>query len=49
MKVSVITVSYNASSTIKDTIDSVLSQKDVDLEYIIIDGNSSDGTQQIME
>ncbi len=44
MKVSVITVCYNAKDTIGDTIASVLSQKDVDLEYIIVDGGSTDGT-----
>jgi glycosyltransferase involved in cell wall biosynthesis len=49
MKISIITVSYNASSTIQDTIDSVLSQQGVELEYIIVDGNSSDGTQEIVK
>lgn len=49
MKISIITVAFNAASTIKDTIESVLSQKDVDLEYIIIDGNSSDNTAEIVQ
>lgn len=48
MKVSIITVSYNSSKTIRDTIDSVLSQDYTDIEYIIIDGNSTDGTQDIV-
>ncbi|MEO9533045.1 MAG: glycosyltransferase family 2 protein [Crocinitomicaceae bacterium] len=49
MKISIITVAYNAASTIKDTIDSVLSQEGIDLEYVIIDGGSKDETVQIVE
>jgi len=49
MKVSIVTVAYNAASTIKDTIESVLSQKGIDLEYIIVDGGSKDDTVQIIE
>lgn len=45
---SIITVSYNNSSTIAQTIDSVLSQDFKDFEYWVIDGGSSDGTQQIL-
>lgn len=48
MKVSIITVSFNASKTIRDTIESVISQKGVDIEYILVDGNSTDGTQDII-
>lgn len=48
MKVSIITVSYNSASTIRETIDSVLSQDYADKEYIVVDGNSSDGTQDIV-
>lgn len=44
MKVSIITVAWNSNKTIKDTIESVISQTYSDIEYIIIDGGSSDGT-----
>ncbi len=48
-KVSIITVSYNSSKTIEQTIKSVLGQTYQNIEYIIIDGLSTDGTQQIIE
>lgn len=49
MKVSIITVCYNRKATIKQSINSVLNQDYPNIEYIIIDGNSSDGTQSIIE
>jgi len=49
MKVSIITVCYNRKATIAQSIQSVLDQDYPDIEYIIIDGNSSDGTQAIIE
>lgn len=44
ISVSIITVSYNSNRTISDTIKSVLAQKYPEIEYIIIDGLSTDGT-----
>ncbi len=49
MKVSIITVALNAAATIRTTIDSVLSQTHNDIEYIVIDGQSTDGTPAIIE
>ncbi|MBD3638828.1 MAG: glycosyltransferase [Crocinitomicaceae bacterium] len=49
MKISIITIAYNSESTIKDTINSVLSQKGIDLEYIIVDGASTDKTVEIVQ
>lgn len=48
-KISIITVVYNAKSLIERTIISVLSQTYTNIEYIIIDGGSSDGTLEIAE
>jgi glycosyltransferase len=49
MKVSVITICYNRFSTIEKAILSVLNQDYPDIEYIVIDGNSKDGTQAVIE
>src|SRR3989344_1701590 len=48
-KIRIITVVYNAKSLIERTIKSVLSQTYTNIEYIIIDGGSSDGTLEIAE
>lgn len=44
MKISVITVCYNAADTIESTIQSVLEQDYPHIEYLVIDGGSTDGT-----
>ncbi|EOA55685.1 hypothetical protein HMPREF1214_03686 [Bacteroides sp. HPS0048] len=49
MKFSFITVTFNSSATLRDTIQSVLSQTYPDIEYIIVDGCSQDKTVDIIK
>lgn len=49
MKISIITIVYNRSSCISDCIRSVLGQTYDNIEYLVIDGGSSDGTQKKIE
>jgi len=49
MKVSLITACYNSAATIRTCFDSVLSQQGVELEYIVVDGGSNDGTVDIIK
>lgn len=48
MKISVITITYNSERTLRDTIESVLSQSYRDIEYIVVDGLSKDDTCNIV-
>lgn len=48
-KISIVTPSFNSKGLIADTIHSVLGQNYPNLEYIIIDGGSTDGTPQVIE
>ncbi len=48
MKISVITAVFNNRKTVGAAIDSVLSQTDVEVELIVIDGGSTDGTLDVL-
>lgn len=47
MLVSIVTVAFNSGKTIRKTIESVLNQTCTDIEYLIVDGKSSDNTVEI--
>jgi len=47
MKISIITITYNASATLKRTLDSVYHQSYNNIEHIIVDGSSKDNTLEI--
>jgi Glycosyltransferases involved in cell wall biogenesis len=47
-KLSIVTVCFNSEKTIEETIKSIVCQKNDDIEYIIIDGKSTDGTMEII-
>ena len=49
MKISILTICYNRVKTIEETIQSVLSQDYPNIDYILIDGASTDGTQAVIE
>lgn len=49
IKLSIITVSFNALDLLKGTADSVEKQKFPGVEYIVVDGNSTDGTKEFLE
>ena len=49
MKVSIITTCYNRVKTIKDAIESVKAQNYEDIEYIIVDGASTDGSVEVIK
>ena len=49
MKISIITATYNSGKTLRDTIESVLKQNYLDIEYIIVDGASKDNTLDLVK
>lgn len=49
MKISIITATWNRGDTIRDTIESILSQTHQDWEHIIVDGASTDNTLEIIK
>lgn len=48
LKISIITVAFNSAKTIRDTISSIIKQDYKNVEYIVIDGNSTDETNLIV-
>ena len=49
MKVSLITACYNSAATLRMAMESVAEQKGVDVEYMVVDGGSKDGTVEIIK
>jgi glycosyltransferase involved in cell wall biosynthesis len=49
MKISIVTLSLNQRAYLKKAIDSVLSQEYEDLEYIVIDPGSTDGSRELVQ
>lgn len=49
MNISIITINYNNAEGLESTIRSVICQKNIDYEYIIIDGGSTDGSVGVIE
>ncbi|MFG6426966.1 MAG: glycosyltransferase [Muribaculaceae bacterium] len=49
MKISIVTATYNSGATLRDTLESVLSQNYADFEHIVVDGASKDNTMSIIK
>ena len=49
MKISIITVCLNSVATIEEALQSVLSQDYPNIEYVVVDGASTDGTLDIID
>ena len=49
MKISIITITFNSAKTIQRALDSVQSQTYADIEHVIVDGASTDGTKELIE
>lgn len=48
-RVSILTVAYNAEAFLEETIQSVIAQDYPNIEYVIVDGGSTDGTPAIVD
>jgi glycosyltransferase involved in cell wall biosynthesis len=49
MVISIITINYNNKQGLSDTVKSVIDQEFDDFEYIVVDGNSTDGSKEVIE
>ena len=49
MKISIVTISFNQCAYLRACIDSILSQEGCDLEYIVVDPGSTDGSRELIE
>ena len=49
MKLSIITVCFNAENTIEKTIKSILEQTCTEFEWVVVDGKSTDATNEIIK
>ena len=49
MKLSIITVCFNAENTIEKTIKSILEQTSTEFEWVVVDGKSTDTTNEIIK
>lgn len=48
-KISIVTINFNNLEGLKKTVESIINQKNIDFEYIIIDGGSTDGSYNYLE
>ena len=49
MKISIVTATFNSASTVRDTLESIRGQDHPDIEHLIVDGGSTDGTLDIVK
>jgi glycosyltransferase involved in cell wall biosynthesis len=49
MKISIVTISFNQKKYLKSCIDSILGQENCDVEYIVVDPGSTDGSRELIE